>query len=269
MSYTVRHPVNSPPVVARRFGLLSVATEAEGSPAPVGERVPFARGVDYYSDLCNVKTGSLEGWCTQDYDDDIDLDGYAPVRVEGKPHTVTSGAVCVAPAFDAEAAALKQLGIGEAWRAEQLFFQERMSSDDTRWLRSASEASAAIGSLEWWAAKHYGGQPVLHVSTMLIPKLFRERLAVRVGDRIETPWGTPISVGAGYTDELPNVILMTGQVFFWRTDPFVTKDFHARKNEQVALAERTYVFTSDCLSVAIETALCPEFATPSPCEEGS
>ena len=250
----LRYPVAPPSAVPRPFGLLSVAVEGEGSPA--AGPAPWERGVDYYSPLCNRATGSLEGWCPEP-DFEKELVPFDPVRVEGAPFTVTSGSICTAPSFDAEVEAEVQLARGEAYRVEELFFAGQLTRPELADLGAASDIACALGALEAYAASHYGARPVLHAPVVLLPLLFRDRLVERDGERIVTGWGTPVAVGAGYPQSDPATLLITGQVTAWRTEPFTNSDFNVRKNERLAIAERTYVLTADCLAAAITVPGCP------------
>lgn len=251
----LRFPVEAPPAQPRPYGLLSVAVEGAGSPA--GDPAPWERGVDYYSPLCQMDTGSLEGWCPTT---DKDITPYDPVRVEGAPFTVTSGSFCTAPGFDAEQAALDQLRRGENFRAERIFWDEQMSRADLVDLQDGPMA-CMVGALEAHAAEHYGANPVMHVPMILLPHMFEMRLLVADGNRLVTPWGTPVAAGAGYpnpdlTEEGFAQILMTGQVTYWRTQPIVNSDFNPRNNQSTAVAERTYVITADCLAVTATVEVC-------------
>jgi hypothetical protein len=252
----LRYPVAPPPTTPRPFGLLSVATDGEGSPA--AGPAPWERGVDYYSPNCNNTTGSLEGFCPVPDETEKELTPFDPVRVEGAPFTVTSGTICLAPNFDAEGEARAQLARGEEYRVEDVFFNAQLARPDVEDLGVATDVSYAVGALEAYAAEHYGAQPVLHVPTVILPSMFRDNLVVRDGNRIVTGWGTPVVVGAGYPQSVPATLLITGQVTLWRSEVFVNSDFNVRKNERLAIAERTYVVTADCLAARIEIPGCPD-----------
>lgn len=257
VDYVVRHQVVAPPATPRLYGLLTVAVEGEGSGADAP--APWERGVEYYSPLCDMETGSLEGWCPTG---DKVVTPWQPVRVEGVPITVTSGSVCVAPTFDAELAALEQLERGEGYRVEQEWWDHTVTQAPMV-APGPMPLECAIGRLEGAAAQVYGGQPVLHVPRHLIPQLFRLGLAQQApgGTQLATPWGTPIAAGAGYAldqvDAEDSLILLTGQVTVWRTVPIVNGHFEARSNERMAIAERTYVITADCLALSAAVPNCP------------
>ncbi|WP_062214593.1 hypothetical protein [Streptomyces sp. NBRC 109706] len=267
VDYMVRHQVAAPPAAPRLYGLLSVAVEAEesGTVAEEGEGsgadapAPWERGVEYYSPLCNMETGSLEGWCPTG---DRVLSPFRPVRVEGAPVTVTSGSVCVAPTFDAEQAAREQLERGEEYRIEQEWW-DRAIAQAPMVAPGPMPLDCAIGRLEGMATRVYGGQPVLHVPRQLLPQLFRHNLAQRTTDgaQLETPWGTPIAAGAGYAldtvDAEDTLVLLTGQVTVWRTSPIATGHFEARSNERIGEADRIYVVTADCLALSAAVPNCP------------
>lgn len=256
----LRYPVAPPPAAPRPFGLLSVAVDGEGSPA--AGPAPWERGVDYYSPNCNAATGSLEGFCPAPDETEKELVPFDPVRVEGIPFTVTSGTICLAPSFDAEAEAEAQLARGEAFRVEDLFFAAQLARPDLVDLGESPDITCALGALEAYAAVHYGAQPVLHVPVILMPMIFRYARPVREGDRLVTGWGTPIAIGAGYPQTDPATLLITGAVTVWRTEVITNSDFNVRKNERLAIAERTYALTADCIAATVTIPGCPGGETP-------
>lgn len=259
--FDVRFPVSPPPQAPRPFGLFSHAVEGAGSPAPVNAPGDWERGVWYWSNNCNLKSGSLDGWCPTD-DPSKPIDPYAPVRVEGTPFTVHSGQFCVLPTFDAEAEARAQLERGEQYRYEQVFWDQQQSRPDLVDLGTAPSEACGLGMLEAYAAEHYGARPVLHVPVSLMP-LLMEHYLIRepVGDepnrqRIFTRWGTPIVVGAGYPQGSPAQIMITGVVTMWRTDIFTNTHFDPPSNQQMAIAERSIVLTADCLAAVVTVPGC-------------
>lgn len=256
--FDVRYPVSPPPAESRPFGLLSTAVDGAGSPASVDNPGPWERGVDYFSSLCNLNSGSLEGWCPLD-EPSKEITPFAPVRVEGVPFTVHSGATCGLATFDARGEATAQLERGEQFRVERVFWDQQSMRPDQVDLGTAVDHACGIGALEAYAAEHYGARPVLHVPVSLLPLLTRDYL-VRPpeGDRLFTWWGTPVVVGAGYPQESPAQIMITGTVSVWRTAVVVEDFFDPRSNQQMALAERTYVLTADCLSAVITVPGCSE-----------
>lgn len=255
----VRFTVAPPAAQPRPFGLLSVAGRGQAPPAG-----SFERGIDYWSPNCNNTTGSLDGYCPTA--GEKEFTPFAPVKVSGLPRPVYSGGVCVQPGFDAEAEAVAQLDRGEQYRLESVFWADQLARADLVEL-STPEAgdtllACALGALEEWAAGHYAGRPVLHVPLRLIPIMSQLRLLERTADGLETPWGTPVSAGAGYGDPAATTppaelsVLITGQVTLWQSDVIANRDFEPRTNEHIGLAERVYVVTADCLAAAIKVPIC-------------
>lgn len=251
----IRYPVAPPPAAPRPFGLLSVAVDGSGSPG--AGPAPWERGVDYYSPNCGAQGTTLDGYCPVPDETEKELTPFDPTRVEGAPFTVTSGTICTAPTFDAEAEARAQLARGEGYRVEDKFFEMQLARPDLEALGSVDDMACALGLLEGWAGASYVGRPVLHMPLLLMPLLFREHLARVEGDQIVTQWGTPIAAGAGYGDRDTTTILVTGVVTMWRTEVFVNSDFDVRKNERFAIAERTYVLTADCIAATVTVPGCP------------
>lgn len=254
----VRYVVPPPAAAPRPFGLFSVAAEGAGSPAPVDDPGVWERGVDYWSPNCSLNTGSLDDWCPA-VDPEKELTPYAPVKVSGPMFVVHSGSVCVAPNFDGEAEARAQLERGEQYRAEQVFWDQQVAREDFvdvlgPGVTALSEA-CGIGLLEAYAAEHYGARPVLHIPVSLVPLLMSQYiLAEPEGGRLVTRWGTPVVAGAGYPQQ--NRILITGTVTMWRTEIYSNARFEPRSNENIGLAERTFVITADCLAAAVTVPGC-------------
>lgn len=251
--FTPRYEVAAPTAAPRPFGLLSLAVQAAGG-APA---TAYKNGVRYWSEMCDLNTGSLEGFCP---DGEKEITPYAPVPVEGAPFLVTSGVVCVAPNFAAGDRATAHLGRGEQHRAETIFWEQQTIRPDLVDLGAAPTPDCALGKLEAHAAKNYAGAPVLHVPTRYLPVLVAHQQVTRAGDRLETVWGTRVVVGSGYPgdpDDETLTLLLTGEVGIWRTTPVATEDFDTRTNERSAVAERLYVLTADCLAAAITVPACP------------
>lgn len=253
VGFIPRFEVAAPPVTPRPFGLLSLAAEG----ATPGDPGVFERGVTYWSTACDLTTGSLEGWCPSG---EKEMEPYSPVRVDGAPFIVTSGVFCYAPTFDAEDAARAQLARGEQYRTENHFWFQQTTRPDLVDLGGQPSAACALGVLEAHAAGHYGGAPVLHVPVRLMPTLVAEQLVVRSGDLMLTPWGTRVVVGAGYPggpDAVEVDLLITGEVGLWRTEVIANADFDPRTNQRLAIAERLYVLTADCLAASVTVPACP------------
>lgn len=253
VGYVPRFEVSAPPVAARPFGLFSVAAEG----ATLEDSGVFERGAAYWSTACDLTTGSLDGWCPSG---EKEMEPFAPVRVEGSPFVITSGVFCYAPTFDAETAARAQLARGEQYRAENIFWEQQTTRLDLAELGQQSTAACALGVLEAHAARHYGGSPVLHVPVRYMPVLVAARLVQRDGDRMVTPWGTRVVVGAGYpggSDATELTLLITGELGMWRSDVIANADFDVRTNERMAIAERLYVLTADCLAASVTVPACP------------
>lgn len=250
--FTPRYEVVAPTATPRPFGLLSLAVEAPGG-AP---DLAYRQGVRYWSEMCDLDTQSLEGYCP---DGTKDITPYKPVPVEGAPFLITSGVVCTAPGFDARERAIAHLSRGEQYRAEDVFWQAQLDRDDRVNLGESASPDCALGKLEAHAANTYAGSPVLHVPVRYLPVLAKQNLLVRSGSRLETPWGTRIVAGSGYpaaTTAETITLLLTGEVGIWRTEVIANDDFDTQTNERSAIAERLYVMTADCLAATITVPVC-------------
>lgn len=100
-----------------------------------------------------------------------------------------------------------------------------------------------IAVLEHYAAQ-YGFQPVLHVPRRLGSLLASAKLIKDArGGGFVTRLGTPVVVGAGYTDEMQ--IVATGPIVIYRGSAFTSTNanggFDKDQNELTGVAERQYV----------------------------
>lgn len=104
---------------------------------------------------------------------------------------------------------------------------------------------AAIGALEQYAGEVYAGQPVLHMNRATAAMAVAARAVFPGLDgSLTTAQGTPVANSAGYPD---GVIFITGAVHLWRTPVTTYQAPNLGSNTSVALAERTYVLSTDCL----------------------
>jgi hypothetical protein len=109
---------------------------------------------------------------------------------------------------------------------------------------AASSAVAALGKVEDALGKGYHGTGVIHMARSLAIALASQ--LVRVGQRVETVVGTPVAIGAGYD---PTAIYGTGALQIMRGPASTSTAWNLSVNDQLSLAERTYVVGWDCLAV--------------------
>lgn len=122
-----------------------------------------------------------------------------------------------------------------------------------------------VGLLEQAIGGCYGGTPVLHVPLTAVSAMAAWGLVVRDGPRLRTPSGALVAAGAGYTGIGPDGstpavgtawLYATGAVKVWRSSVELTGRNPAEwigraTNDQVLIAERTYVIGWDCCHFAV------------------
>lgn len=127
--------------------------------------------------------------------------------------------------------------------------------------------SLAIGALEAYAARIYGGQIILHLPFTVAEEAATKGMFERVGDHIETVAGNLVSIGNyrnasdGGTLDTP-ILYATGAVTLYRGD-LVTPDISmgsapggASTNDYYALIERGYAAVVDCFMASATTKMC-------------
>lgn len=133
----------------------------------------------------------------------------------------------------------------------------------------AVDVVEAVGRLEETMAGCYGGTPVLHVPRRAVAHLANKGLIVKDGARLRTPAGSLIAAGLGYPGTGPDGTTpaagtqwwyATGTVKYWRSSVELTGRNPAEwvgraRNDQVLIAERTYVLGWDCCHAAIPVSL--------------
>ncbi len=126
-----------------------------------------------------------------------------------------------------------------------------------------------IGLLEGAIGACYGGVPVLHVPRAAVAAMAAWGLVIRDGPRLRTPTGALVAAGIGYPGTSPSGqapapgtawLYATGAVKYWRGPVETTGVNPAEwlgraRNEQVLIAERTYVIGWDCCHVAVPVSL--------------
>ncbi|MFC1418728.1 hypothetical protein [Streptacidiphilus cavernicola] len=267
--YRPRYQVPPPPLVARRYTLLSAAQIVPGEDGSLWEQ-----GVEYWTTACDMATGFVDGWCAPKDESgeptewDKDIRSFDPQVVTGDPFTVNSGIACQSPVFNAVQAAEALLEQSEFLQVEQQFWLQQMARADLLDLGDGGVFGLddALGVLEAEAAVRYAGQLFIHVPVHALAMLLRLRLAERAGTQFTTPSGSVLVPGAGYKDALgpggerpPSTgywVLATGQVQIRRSPVFTNSAFDVKKNRQGAIAERTYVITADCFAAAIRVDPC-------------
>lgn len=117
----------------------------------------------------------------------------------------------------------------------------------------------AFSELEDYIADIFGGLGVIHVPRHVYGYLVAARLIERDGLKLRTTLDNLVAVGAGYPGLGPDgvappatqtYLYATGPVKAWRSDVQVREEFDPQRNTRLAIAERSFAFTFDCLRVS-------------------
>lgn len=192
---------------------------------------------------------------------------------QGDPFHIYAGVECnLFGSTEADYAqkAQERLELGEQRAAEQALWDQtfRQRAVNLTPAGGAVSPAAALGLLEEYAGNTYGGVPVIHAGRRL-SVLLAAKSAVKGS---ETVTGSDFVNGAGYfgvagpddEEAVPAPIVageneawmyVTGAVSLRRGPARIHNAVSTVSNDRIALAERTYVPTVDCMVGAILVTL--------------
>jgi hypothetical protein len=245
--------IEAPPVVPARGGLLSTATVHPEWDSHHGF------GIEYQSFLCG--TGStVQGPCGVVVPglvvDTPPKETSGSAVAFGYPFAIYAGIQCDLIGGPYGDKAQAKLTGSEDYLVSKGFYEIAMLGQGygvpvqtANALPDAAvpgDLAEVIGELEQYAALRYAGTPVLHMNRRVAAIAFASSyLEVdQLTGLVQTKQGTPVANAAGYPD---GVIFITGQINAWR-GPVNTFEVPAQmSNQSIALAERLYVVSTECL----------------------
>jgi hypothetical protein len=183
----------------------------------------------------------------------------------------------------AEADATTRLDVGFGRAVEEGFEQVSLAAADdlTPTPGTPVHPVAGVAILEEYAAKMYGGLPVLHVTRGSGTLLTQMNAVERQGTRLETKQGVPVASGGGYgeytgpvgpapddgdPDDRISLADVDGARWLWITGAVTVRrgpvqnfgsrlrkdpTTHAYLNEVGAFASQPVVVTAECLAAAV------------------
>ncbi|MEU6932877.1 hypothetical protein AB0A05_27385 [Streptomyces sp. NPDC046374] len=279
-TYVPRHQVPAPVIAPRRYTLIGSIPEVPGDAEGT-----WQRGVEYYSEGCNLKTGYIDGWCPPTDDEgneipwDKEITPFEPARVASPPFTINSGVDCRSPVFPSDEKARAALARGEDLQVERRFWAQQMARPDLVKLPTTDPTKvldlvAALAAIEDEASQRYSGLPWIFVSPGAFTFLKERRVIERDSNLWRTALDSIVVPGAGFVGgkgpaaaDPPAAgfwILATGQPVMRRSEVFAHEAFDYSTNRRGAIAERTYTITADCLALAIQAAPCACTPTTTP-----
>lgn len=188
--------------------------------------------------------------------------------VSGAPFSIYKTVECQDLIEDDSAWAREALALGEAHAVESAFMQAVLAQPTTVLPNGTTAVSLinGIALLEGYAADVYGASPTLHM-----PRSVATRAAAHDGITPGLDWtmttlqGSPVANGGGYSLNLGPTgapapagqawLYVTGAVTLVRGSVQVHRVLDHTVNNQVTLAERTYVPSVDCFAAAVLVTL--------------
>lgn len=188
--------------------------------------------------------------------------------VEGSPFAVYKMTECKDLHGDDTEWARRSLALGEAHAVESGFMQAVLAQPTTVTPNGSTPVSLVngIAILEGYAADVYGGVPILHIPRSVATRaLAADALTPGLDWVITTQQGALVANGGGYSLNLGPAgepapagqawLYVTGMVTLARGPVQAHRVLDVEDNNQVVLAERTYVPSVDCFAAAVLVTL--------------
>jgi hypothetical protein len=234
--------VEAPAVVPHPYGLFSVATPASpGDHAMVGFQWESWACINpnTITDPC-INGGAAPG--PKEFEKCPNTNSYKPI-------TVYLGIKRTGQSLDVGQTQVQRVFEDAEETAVERHLWDLLNIDVTE--AAAMSPAGALSVVEEQLGDGYMGTGVIHMSRGTAVRLGPE--LVRNGSRIETIIGTPVVVGAGYVAGGPT-IYGTGALAVVRGDLEVVSAWNMSINDELILAERTYVVGWDCFATGVKVA---------------
>lgn len=231
----------------------------------VGGDLNELMGVMYESDSCwPVRLVTLDvNSCVSTAAKTFDAFGFET----GTPFHIYAGVDCSVLAGNFEAKATTRLELGETRAVEKQLWENTFRTEAVNITPAGGAVSpkVALGLLEEFAGASYAGVPTLHVGKRGAVFLASENLLKLDAAEPVTVGGSIVVPGSGYTSLIgPGGVVatatevwvyMTGHIVLRRGPITTIPAIDQYTNSSIVLAERTYVPTVDCFTVAIRMSL--------------
>lgn len=254
--------IEAPTVTPARGGLLAVANVLEGD-VHVG-----ISGAVYQSGNCGIPRPYGDDICLSPAAPDREVKVFDPITtIVGSPFVVYKGVECQDLNDDDTAWAAGALALGESVAVERgVMGGALQGATDLTPVGGPVSLINGIAALEGWAASNYGGLATLHVPRSVATRaLAREVFENSLDWTITTRQGSLVANGGGYENNVgPDGtpapagqawLYITGQITLVRTPVVSNRVLAHTDNNQMALAERSYVALVECIKGAIRIAL--------------
>lgn len=187
---------------------------------------------------------------------------YGLSTVEGQAFIVYEGLSCLSLTVDEAASrAERRLSLHEQYWVEREVDQTILRQDVlVLGSGTAQPLALGIGLLEDAIAERYGGIGTLHIARELAATITSKQMVRRDGPRLRSPLDNLYAFGAGYRTAGPDgTPAPAGQAWLYATGPVTVRRgeiqtreaFDQRKNLRLAVAERSYSVTADCLRIGV------------------
>jgi hypothetical protein len=184
--------------------------------------------------------------------------------VEGYPFSIYKMTECHDLHGDDTEWARNSLALGESHAVESGFMQAVLAQPTTAQPNGATAVSIeeGVAILEGYAADVYGGVPIIHMARSVATRaLARDILVASMDYTVTTPQGALVANGGGYSLNLGPAgaaapegqawLYVSGMVTLVRSPVEAHRVLDHTENNQVVLAERTYVPAVDCFVAAV------------------
>lgn len=188
--------------------------------------------------------------------------------VSGTPFSIYKKTECQDLTDDDTTWARNALAHGESHAVEQAVMQSILAQPTTDLPAGSTAISLinGIAALEGYAADVYGGVPTIHMPRSVATRaLAKDALLTSLDWSITTKQGALVANGGGYSMNLGPTgapapagqawLYATGQVTLLRGPVHTHRVLDHQTNDQIVLAERTYVPSVDCFVAAVLVTL--------------
>lgn len=204
---------------------------------------------------------------SKEFDDGLDFD-------HGDPFTLYHGLLCtILDLAEARNAVASRFSYAEPralelafWGGEPGQYPALATDPGLVILPAAANIEDAVAALEFELGQRYGGVGIIHAPRQAMPYAASFNLIVQDGPVLTTPLGTLWAFGGGYDPAIvptgqdaildnQSWLYATGAMTSRKTEVLVLPQdgnaINRQTNETTVLAERTWVLTRDCVTLAV------------------
>lgn len=213
-------------------------------------------GVEYDGVLC-AHAGLAPGLCDERVTPDAQKNTHNPEAVEGPAIAVYTGVECDILGEPYDTLASNALEMGEFYALAQgiweVFFKPVVAPNVLTTAAVCVEEAVAIA--EDWAAENQPGTPYFWTSRGVATQMFANDVAVREGNGLVTPLGSPIVAERPFGQRTLGTkgwMYVTGAPQLVKGPVLTSLGRDTSTNQSVAIAERIWAVTIECTIAALQ-----------------